>query len=149
MNKISGLLCCTALACAVSLSSCKSGNSADGGSISTDTVENPTQITFDQDTYEFGDIIQGEKVSHDFSFTNTGKHDLVISAAHPSCGCTVADFPKEPIKPGESGVIKVVFNSAGKSNKQMKVIYVVANTVPSETKIYLKGNVVVPEDKTK
>ena len=112
--------------------------------ISTDVVENPTEITFEMDSYNFGDIRQGDTVSHDFKFTNTGSHDLIITGARGSCGCTVPVWPKRPIKPGESGVIKVQFNSKNKKGAQNKTVTVTANTKPSETKIYFTGNVIVP-----
>lgn len=116
----------------------------DNEMISTDVVENPTEITFEKDTYDFGDIRQGDTVSHDFTFTNTGSHDLIITGARGSCGCTVPQWPKEPIKPGESNVIKVQFNSKNKKGAQNKTVTITANTRPSETKIYFTGNVIAP-----
>lgn len=115
--------------------------------LSTKIVENPTQITFEKDLHDFGEIIQGEKVSTEFKFTNTGKNDLLISDAYGSCGCTVPEWPKEPIAPGQSGVIKVQFNSANRSGLFNKTVTVVANTQPSSnSKLIIKGTIIVPKD---
>ena len=90
-------------------------------------------IVFPENEYDFGTINEGEKVTHDFSFVNTGDANLIISNAKPSCGCTVPEWPKEPIAPGDTGQIKVVFNSKGKAGKNNKTIRVLANTDPAET----------------
>ncbi len=115
--------------------------------VSTEVVENPTEITFSKDLNDFGDMNQGDVVSTEFKFTNTGDHDLIISSARGTCGCTVPDWPKEPIKPGDSDVIKVEFNSKNKSGPFNKTVTVTANTVPSDSKLSIKGNVIVPKDK--
>jgi hypothetical protein len=87
-----------------------------------------TSIVFEKEVYDYGTIKQGVKVEYDFKFTNTGKNDLIISDAYSSCGCTIPEYPKEPIKPGESSKIKVLFNSAGRSNKQDKTVNLIVNT---------------------
>ncbi|HNV99606.1 MAG TPA: DUF1573 domain-containing protein [Chitinophagales bacterium] len=110
--------------------------------ISTDIIKNTTVITFERDTYNFGDIKEGDTVATDFKFVNTGDHDLLITNAKGSCGCTVPDWPKEPIAPGASGVIKVVFNSKNKSGAISKTVTVQANTVPNPTRLTIKGNVI-------
>ena len=84
-------------------------------------------------------------VSTNFKFKNVGKSDLIISSAQGSCGCTVPEWPKEPIKPGEEGKIAVTFNSTGKQGKQNKTITLVANTIPNTKVIALKGDVLVPK----
>jgi hypothetical protein len=75
-------------------------------------ANNPTTITFEDTSFNFGNIKQGDKVKHTFKFTNSGKNPLLIVNSFGTCGCTVPDYPKNPIKPGESGVINVVFNSS-------------------------------------
>jgi hypothetical protein len=100
-----------------------------------------SQITFDQDTFNFGEVIEGENVSHAFTFTNTGNSDLIVSNAHGSCGCTVPEWPKEPIRPGKKGSIDVVFNSAKRPGKAIKDVTVYANTEPTASKVVLVGNV--------
>jgi hypothetical protein len=91
-------------------------------------------IEFSEEKHDFGVIASGEQVSYAFSFKNTGSVNLLINSAQGSCGCTVPSFPKEPIKPGETGLIDVVFNSEGKSGMVEKTITLVTNCKPS-TKI--------------
>ncbi len=102
-----------------------------------------TSMTFAQPTFDFGKIMDGEKVEHVFLFENTGSEPLVISNAKGSCGCTVPDWPKDPIKPGATGEIKVVYNSKGKGKvggkNENKTVTITANTTPAETRIFVKG----------
>jgi hypothetical protein len=97
-------------------------------------VKGTAAISFEQMVHNFGDIKQGEVVEYSFKFTNTGDKDLFITDAHSTCGCTVPEWPKEPIKPGKSSYMKVVFNSAGKEGYTEKEITIVANTDPKEIK---------------
>jgi len=106
-----------------------------------------TTIKFEQDLYDFGQIKQGETVEHIFKFTNTGQHDLVISEAHGSCGCTIPYYPKEPIAAGQSGEMKVSFNSTGKQGPQQKTVTLTANTDPAQTVLTIKSDVQVPATK--
>lgn len=104
--------------------------------------ENPAELTFAETTYDFGEIAPGEKVTKEFEFTNTGKSPLKIVDAQSSCGCTIPTVPKKMFEPGESGVIKVVFDSIGKAGNIKKKIRVSANTYPNTTtEIYLIGKV--------
>ncbi|MBS1647639.1 MAG: DUF1573 domain-containing protein [Bacteroidetes bacterium] len=103
-------------------------------------------IRFEEGTYDFGKIIQGEKVSHTFHFTNQGKSNLIITSAKASCGCTVAEPTRDPVKPGEKGVIDVVFDSNGKSGMINKSISVVTNCEPNTTFITITGTVITPDD---
>jgi hypothetical protein len=77
---------------------------------------------------DMGQITEGQKLEVSFRFKNTGNKPLIIKSVQPSCGCTVADVPKEPFAPGEEGVIKGVFNSEGKAGKNNKTLTVFANT---------------------
>ncbi|HHS95236.1 MAG TPA: DUF1573 domain-containing protein [Phaeodactylibacter sp.] len=95
--------------------------------------------------FDFGTIPQGEKVSTVYRIKNVGKNPLKISKAKGSCGCTVPQWPKEAIAPGEIAEIKVVFNSRGKRGKQQKRITITANTDPAQTFLTIKGTVEVPE----
>lgn len=99
-------------------------------------------IKFDKDVYDFGKITEGEKVSYDFTFTNRGSTPLIISNATATCGCTVPEVPKEPVAPGATSKIKVVFSSAGKMGLQDKVVTVTANTIPAQTQLHLIGEVI-------
>ncbi len=118
---------------------------ADPAQITADNVEELTSIEFTEEAFDFGEITQGEKVEHTFKFKNTGENDLVIVSAKGSCGCTIPEWPKEPIAPGEEGEMFVVFNSDGKKGKQHKKVTVVANTEPATTVVALRGDIIVPE----
>lgn len=100
------------------------------------------KFKFDFETHDFGTITEGEKVEYSFHFENVGDADLVIRAAQGSCGCTVPEFPKEPIPPGKDGLVKVTFNSEGKEGEQLKTITMISNTVPNTYIISIKANVV-------
>lgn len=145
---------------AVSISFFSACKSEKDEKVSTDLVKNPATadtsnidksmmpvMTFDQDSYDFGDVKQGEKVTHNFQFTNTGKTDLIITSARASCGCTVPEYPKEPVKPGEKSIIKVIYNSEGRRDAFNKTVTITANTYPNENKLQIKGVVIVPNDK--
>ncbi len=141
----------------VIFTACSSDN--DKG-ISTDLINNP--ITADGDNadtsllpkfrwkeqvHDFGVVIQGEKVSYTFAFTNVGKSSLVISSVHASCGCTVPKYDTEPILPGKDGKIEVVFDSSGRNGVQTKTLTVLANTQPNSIELHFTAEVVVPENK--
>ncbi|MCF8244033.1 MAG: DUF1573 domain-containing protein [Saprospiraceae bacterium] len=100
-----------------------------------------TVISFTETEFNFGKVKAGEKVEHEYTFKNTGKEPLVISNAKGSCGCTVPEWPKEPIAPGASAKIRVNFDSKGKSGPQTKQVTITANTDPVQSIIYIKGEV--------
>jgi hypothetical protein len=102
-------------------------------------------ITFKEDEHDFGTIKQGDKVVHDFEFKNTGEADLTITSARGSCGCTVPEYPKTPIKVGEAGNIKVSFNSAGKHGETSKTVTLLCNTKEGNKILTIKANIEVPE----
>ena len=125
------------------------------GNLSTDVVTNPNTasgesatglpiIDFEKEIHDFGKLIQGEKATCNFRFMNKGEKDLVISQVRSSCGCTVPKFPKEPIKPGEEGILKVTFDSAGRKGVQNKAITVVHNGQPNSTIVRVKAMVIEP-----
>lgn len=102
-----------------------------------------TKMEFDNLIHDFGTVKDGEKVVHLYKFKNTGKEPLIISDAKGSCGCTVPQWPREPIAPGKSGEIKVEFNSAGKGDAagkpESKRVTITANTDPVQTYLTIKG----------
>ncbi len=101
--------------------------------------KNPPIIKFEETEYNFGTIKQGDIITHEFKFTNTGKSPLIIRKVTTSCGCTTTFYTREPIKPGQSGVLRVKFNSAGKMGKQHKVITVVTNSPdPTSNRVILR-----------
>lgn len=93
--------------------------------------KNTTTVQLIDSVYHFGTITEGEKVEYNYRFKNTGKNPLVVFEAHATCGCTIPEKPEKPIPPGETGFIKVVFNSSGKKGHNEKEITVTAN-VPSD-----------------
>jgi hypothetical protein len=100
-----------------------------------------TTVKFSEENYNFGTVKEGEKVQHIYKFTNTGTNPLTITDAKGSCGCTVPQWPKEPIAPGATGEIKVEFDSKGKPGKQSKTVTVKANTEPFNTILKIEGDV--------
>jgi len=153
LRQITRILLFTAI---VALTSCGQSNS-DSGLLPADIVKNPNSadgninagdmpvMEFETDFHDFGRIIQGEKVAYGFRFTNTGKTDLIISGVSTSCGCTVPDFPKTPIKPGESHKIDVKFDSEGRRGFQNKTITISSNAQPSNKIVRIKAEVILPE----
>ena len=123
--------------------------------IPTDIVTNPKsasgeeksdlpRIEFEREIFDFGKLIQGEKATYGFEFTNTGDSELVISQVNSSCGCTVPKFPRKPIAPGEKGKIKVTFDSSGRSGIQNKTVTVVSNCQPNHAILRIKAMVLEP-----
>jgi hypothetical protein len=104
-------------------------------------TEGSPDITFKTYEANFGNIKQGDSFEYDFEFTNTGDADLVITDARGSCGCTVPEYPRTAIAPGETGVIHVRFNSAGKSGNQVKTVTLNTNASPTPVTLYIKGTV--------
>lgn len=92
--------------------------------------------------HDFGTINGDDKVETVFTFTNTGEADLVISKALGSCGCTVPDYPKQPIAPGEKADIKVSFSPKGKNGMQNKTVTLTTNTASGTEKLTIKANIV-------
>lgn len=104
-------------------------------------VNNPTSIAFEAMSHDFGEINQNSENNYTFNFTNTGNKPLIIETATGSCGCTVPDFPKEPIAPGATSQIKVQYKPGKQKGLQNKTITVIANTQPRDTKLSIIANV--------
>ena len=101
-----------------------------------------TTVELIDSVFNFGKITEGEKVTFNYRFKNSGKKPLVITNTTASCGCTVPEKPEKPILPGEEGFIKVVFNSSGKVGHNLKHINVIANTKPEFPVLQLNGDVI-------
>jgi hypothetical protein len=115
------------LIAAVLLISCQNNdNKAAAPGTSKDSAQFTTVQWLDS-TRDFGKIQEGQMLEVSFRFRNTGSKPLVIERVQPSCGCTVAEQPKEPIPPGAEGQIKATFNSQGKSGINHKSLNVFAN----------------------
>ncbi len=127
------------------------------GGTNSDMINNPAtagvpadtnslaRITFEETEFDFGTAKEGDVVKHSFKFTNTGKVPLTILKARSSCGCTVPEWPEEPIPPGGTGEISAKFNTDGKTGRQKKAITVTANTYPNESRVMLSGEVTPDE----
>jgi hypothetical protein len=100
-----------------------------------------TSIAFKEMEHDFGAIDQDTKNTKIFTFTNTGENPLIISNATGSCGCTVPNYPRNPIAPGETGEIEVVYSPGKQVNQQTKTVSITANTEPSTTVLRIKANV--------
>ncbi|MFC0263080.1 DUF1573 domain-containing protein [Fontibacter flavus] len=112
--------------------------------VSSVTAADPSTLgkfSFQEMEYDFGTIDEGKVVEHVFKFTNDGEAPLVISNITASCGCTSPDWSKAPIKPGDEGYVKVVFNSTAKPGTQAPTVTIQANTSPNVTRLRMKGNV--------
>lgn len=123
------------LICAITFTGCKNTSSSDSHNkyALSDTTGNAV-ITFSKVEHNFGNVSEGERVAHIFSFTNTGDADLVVSSVLTSCGCTVPKYDKKPISPGGKGSVEVIYDSSGRSGKQTKTITVQSN---AENKIII------------
>ena len=101
---------------------------------------------FPEEAHDFGTIKEGDVVEHTFKFKNTGDAPLIISSATASCGCTVPNWPKEPIPVGGNGEIVVSFNSKGKPGTQNKTVTITANTYPKISRLRIKAVVTKEEN---
>lgn len=104
-----------------------------------------TTVEFEDYTHDFGTVLDGTRVTQVFTFTNTGDEPFILMNAHGSCGCTVPQWPRERIMPGETASIVVEFNSKNKRGKRKQKVTLTANTNPPQTFLYLTGEV-TPED---
>ena len=85
-------------------------------------------LTLESNVIDYGTVERNSEPLRKVSFTNTGNEPLIISNCRGSCGCTVPEWPKQPIMPGEAGEIKVKFNSSNKPNMQKKQVTLLTNT---------------------
>ena len=103
-------------------------------------------IKVTEESFDFGEIIEGKMASHEFQVTNSGNQPLILNNVQPSCGCTSPHWTKEPIMPGKTGIIKATYNSAGRPGPFNKSLTIISN-VGSPKILHIKGNVVKKEDK--
>ena len=89
------------------------------------------KISLDKEEHNFGAITDGEVATTEFIITNSGESDLIISNASATCGCTVPEYTKTPVAPGEDGEVNVTFDSSGKSGMTTKSVTLIANTEPN------------------
>ena len=96
------------------------------------------EFKFDSETHDCGKIAYNKPVSHQYSFENIGDQPIVISAVQPTCGCSVAEFTKTPVKPGETGTVDVTFNAATKG-PFTKSFIIKSNTKTPVKTLTIKG----------
>lgn len=141
MNRLIGCLCviCTISSCNIR----NTRNKADVLASNTATqFTDSTTVQLIDSVYDFGNVTDGEKIEYSYRFRNTGKNPLIVASAVASCGCTVPEKPEEPIKPGETGFLKVVFNSKGRVGPVTKTITITSNAYPKFPELELTGHVV-------
>jgi len=116
----------------------------ENGEINEDEI---AKMSFEETILEIGKISQGEVITHDFEFVNTGKAPLLIASVDGSCGCTIPrNWPTGKVLPGEGGVIEVEFDSDGLTGKQLVSVIISANTFPAATQLIINTEIVVPDN---
>lgn len=131
------IICCLFIV----LVSCQSNTSGKATSKKVMVSAGQPQIKFDTDMHDFGEVVEGEKVSFTFQFTNAGKGPLVITGISSSCGCTVGKYTKDTIKPGAKGDVTVSFDSWKQAGFQQKSVTVNSNGNPSSQILRIKAMV--------
>jgi hypothetical protein len=135
-------------------------NTSNDTTINSDLINNPItasgnnadtsllpKFKWTEQSHDFGVVIQGEKVAYTYTFTNIGKSNLIISSVHASCGCTVPKYDTDPITPGKTGKIEVIFDSSDRNGMQNKTLTVLANTQPNTVELHFSAEVAEPENK--
>lgn len=105
-------------------------------------LKDSTTVEVIDKEFNFGKVSDGEKVEFNYRFKNTGTKPLVVTGTSASCGCTIPEKPEQPILPGATGFIKIVFNSKGRVGTAHKTITVTANTIPPFPELLLTGEVI-------
>jgi hypothetical protein len=98
-------------------------------------------ISFDTLAHDFGTILEGERVLCFFDYENTGEGPLVIQSVEASCGCTIVDWSGDPVAPGASERLQVVFDASGRSGAQVKLITIISNAINPRVQLILRANV--------
>jgi hypothetical protein len=101
--------------------------------------KNKGDFKFEKEVHDFGTIIEGEMATYDFVFTNIGKEPIILSNVAASCGCTTPTWTREPVKPGEKGSIKAVYNSQNRPGPFTKQVTVSSNAKVPTKILTIKG----------
>lgn len=130
-----------------------SGGAASSDEVDPSIIQNPNtaegydntvampHIEFDTYQHDFGRLTNNESIAYSFHFRNTGNADLVISRCEATCGCTVADYPRRKVKPGEEGYVTITFSSGSKMGQQVQEVTVLSNAQPARTKLRILAQV--------
>jgi hypothetical protein len=100
----------------------------------------PSELKWEKETHDFGTLEQGKPATYEFTFTNTTKETIMITAVRPSCGCTAANYTKTPVKPGEKGMVAATYNS-GNAGAFTKSITVTTSDSDIPKSLTIKGKV--------
>jgi hypothetical protein len=112
-----------------------------------DTVKY-AEINFTATIHDLGKLTQGDQKVYSFAFRNTGTVNLVIAGVESSCGCITTDFSKDPVLPGSTGQINILYDSKDELGQKKETITVYANTFKTKTQLTLTAGVVpAPEQK--
>jgi len=103
------------------------------------------RISFDTTFHDFGQVVQGEKVSCLMMYRNTGNTDLLINRAETSCGCTVPRWSKDPLKPGKTNSIEVIFDTSGRAGKQYKTVTIFSNARNSIVRLNFTAEIIIKQ----
>lgn len=107
-----------------------------------DGSEHSPCIHFDGEVFDFGVIDDNASRSHSFIMTNTGSAPLVIMNVYSDCGCTAAEYPRDPVMPGDTGRIVVTFNPSGRSPGYFtKLVRIRSNASSKPHRLYIKGKI--------
>jgi len=104
-------------------------------------------MKFNEENFDFGEVIEGKLASHEFEVTNTGNQPLVINSVQASCGCTSPHWTREAIMPNKTGIIKATYNSAGRPGAFNKSLTITSNAGNGTKTVFIKGSVIKKEDK--
>ncbi len=113
-----------------------------GIAVSSKAQSTPAEFKFDKETFNFGKIPSNKPSTVEFKFTNIGDTPLILSNIETTCGCTVPEYTKTPIKKGESGMVKVTYNPTGAALPFSKSITVTSNAKTPTKVLYIKGETV-------
>jgi hypothetical protein len=105
------------------------------------STEKQSVISFDTLDHDFGTILEGERVLCYFDYENSGDASLIIQSVEASCGCTIVDWSRDPLAPGQGDRLQVVFDATGRSGAQIKLITVITNASNPRVELILRANV--------
>lgn len=104
-------------------------------------TDNKAEFKFAEEKHDFGKVPQGKPVTTEFTFTNIGTEPLILTEVKPTCGCTIADYTKTPVKHGDKGIIKITYNAAVEAPFN-KTIVVTSNAKTPTKYLVIVGEVV-------
>jgi hypothetical protein len=118
-----------------------------GTTLATKAQTGAAEFKFEKESFDFGKIPLGKPVSVDFKFTNIGDQPLIITNTATTCGCTVSEYTKTPVKKGGSGFVKVTYNPAGSPLPFSKSITITSNAKTTTKVLYIKGETIAAASK--